>query len=513
MLKDIAKLLTGAFATPAPTKFERKMSPMFQRQSQTGNMDVDFIHSCVNSAQSGDLAPLLALYRDMESSDPVIQSAISTRKLAVLARGWNIVPAANSGQRGQQVADEVAAMIERSETFLDACGWLLHGFVWPAAVANVRWVPGAEGFSHPEFRNVPLELFDFTERVLRIKDTDANGMPLGTTHALDSRYIVHRGHMLTAPDNWGGPLRALLFWFLFSLQDREWWARFLERFGSPFLVGYYDPNDDDSRISLVNAFSEATRLWGIVATKETQVELKEAASTSSGSQFKDFYEVAKREKLLLILGQTLSGDAQSTGLGSGVAGLQGEVRADVRLWDALKLSKCIKRDVIKPWLRINGYEDAPPDIIFGGFDPALLAGLAPFLESLGKVGLDLDDDGLTILSRHVGMNLVRKAAPVAPEPMENPFMALMAALTPSVQANESIARAGAARLSRAFSGDLAPLGVIVRESRSPSELQARAGAFLATYRPGRGAEFMAEALNAHAANALLVGGPDPGGAS
>jgi phage gp29-like protein len=507
MLKDLANLLTGAFAQRAPKQFPRQMLPVHHRPSQSQNLDVDVVHAAISSAQGGDMTALLSLYRDIEASDNVIQSAISTRKLAVLARGWNVVPAPNTGESGQRVADEVQAMLERSESFVDACTWLLHGAIWPVSVVNLRWVPGGNGYSHAEFRNVPLELFDYSEKCLRIKDVDSHGTPMASTHTPDeARYIVHRGHMLMAPDTWGGPLRALVFWFLFSTQDREWWARFLERYGAPFLVGYYDQNDDDSRLNLVSAFSEATRLFGIVATKETQVELKESANASNSSQsFKDFHEAAKNEKLLLILGQTLSGNAESTGLGSGVAGLQGKVRDDVRLWDALKLARCLKSRVIVPWMKLNGITGPAPDIGFGGFDPSLLAGLAPFLESLAKAGLDLDEDGITMLSRHVGMNLVRRSAPATPG--ADAVLSLAAALAPSTLANEAVARDAAADLSRAFSGDLAPLGEIVRSSRSRPELLARAGAFLAQYRPGKAQELLAAALTSHAANAAVAGAP------
>jgi hypothetical protein len=362
MLKDLSSLLFGAFTARAPKMFPKGMAPVYHRPSQAGNYDVDVVQAAIAAAQSGDITPLLGLYRDMESADNVIQSAISTRKLAVMARGFSVVAADNSGDAGERVADEVKAMLDRSQSFVDACTWLLHGCVWPCSVVNIRWVPGSSGFSHPEFRLVPLELFDYRQRSLRIRDVAEDGVPLSTTHTPDEgRYIVHRGHMLMAPDTWGGPLRALVFWYLFSTQDREWWARFLERFGSPFLVGRYDKGDDESRLNLVNAFSEATRLFGIVATNETQVELKESASTSNSSTaFKDFHEVAKNEKLLLILGQTLSGNAENTGLGSGVAGLQGKVRDDVKLWDAFKLANTIKTAVVVPWMRANNIKGPAP---------------------------------------------------------------------------------------------------------------------------------------------------------
>lgn len=504
MLRDIAQLLTGAFGARAPKAFRRGMSPLHTRPSQVQNMDVELVSGAISSAQAGDITPLLSLYRDIEAADTTIQSAISTRKLAVLARGYNVVADKGAGEAGQKVADQVKAMLDRSESFVDACTWLLHGCVWPVSVIERRWVPGALGFSHPDFRVVPLELLDYTTRALRIRCVGPHGEVSTETHSPgDARYLVHRGHMIMAPDTWGGPMRALVFWFLFSTQDREWWARFLERFGAPFLVGRYDKNDDESRLVLEQAFQEATRLFGVVATRETEIEIKETGNASTSSQaFQAFHECAKNEKLLLILGQTLSGNAESTGLGSGVAGLQGRVRDDVRLWDAFKLAQTIRAAVIKPWMQLNGITGPVPQLVFGGFDPAQMAGMGEFLAKLSTSGLELTDDSVDEVSRHMGLGLQRKAAPSGG--FVSPALALAASgLPPVTVANEAVARAGAAELSRAFSGDLSPLAEIVASSRSRAELLQRASAFLAGYRGHQSQRILEDALAAHAGNAAV----------
>lgn len=514
MLKDITNLLFGQFTSRAPKTFTPRMNPMHHLPTQAGNLDVDFVVGCIQSAQQGDISRLLALYRDIEATDTTIQGAIMTRKLSVLSRGFSVLPADNSGAAGQAIADEVEAMLNRSDTFIDACTWMLHGSVWPVSLVNKRWVPGGARYSHPDFRLVPLELYDYTERTLRIKDVGSNGEPLSTTHAPDAnRYIQHRGHMLMAPDNWGGPMRALVFWYLFSTQDREWWARFLERFGAPFLVGYYDKNDDDSRVILERAFSEATRIFGVVATRETQIAIQQAGSSSATSEgFKMFHECAKDEKLLLILGQTLSSKASPTGIGNGASGLQGEVRKDVRLWDAYKLGVTVKNGVVIPWMRANDIQGPAPTVVFGGIDPAELAEWSAFLESVNKSGLKLSDDAISTINKRTGVTLERATAPTQAPPMGQPgvsdlqsfAMALAASgisIPPVTRANEAIADNTAADLSRALSGELAPLAEIVASSRSKTELLERAQAFVSQYRPARSQELLQQALTAHALNA------------
>lgn len=510
MLKDIRNLFLGTAQVRAPKTLARPLNALQYRPTQNHNLDVDFVNAAIMAAQSGDMTPLLAIYRDIEAADTTIQGAIMTRKLAVLARGYTVVAAPNSGEAGERVADQVKGMLDRANTFTDACTWLLHGAIWPVSVVERRWVAGGQYVSHPEFRIVPLELYDYRKRELMIRDVSENGTLLSTIHSpADPRYIVHRGHMMMAPDTWGGPMRALLFWFLFSTQDREWWARYLERYGAPFMVGYFDKNDDESRLNLEAAFSEATRLFGVVATRETQIEIKEAGSQSSASQaFQMFHECAKTEKLLLILGQTLSAKSEALGMGGGAAGLQGAVREDVRLWDAFKLGNTIKADVIKPWMDLNNIQGPVPDIVFGGFSPEQLGTMAVFLKSANDAGLQISDDDLPTVSRMVGVTLERKAAPTPPALPPggiDPSIALaLAVLTPSAVANDSVARDASAGYARLFSDELAPLNKIVATSVTRGELLDRAGAFLAGYRPGRASALMTQVLAAHAANGFAA---------
>lgn len=522
MIKDLLGMFQKFEQERAPKTLPRSLSPYFYRPSQVQNLDVDYVQGAIQTALQGDMTPLLGLYRDIEVSDGTIQSAISTRKLAVLSRGYNVLAVPNSGAAGKSSADQALAMLDRSANFVDACTWWLHGCIWPTSLVERRWIPGGTGdFDHADFRPVPLELLDYRTRRLRIRDTDELGNLLATSHVpMGNRYVQHKGHMLMAPDNWGGPMRALVFWFLFSVQDREWWARYLERFGSPFLVGYFDRNDDESRANLERAFQEATRIFGIVATKETQVTVQGASNTSGGGEaFQAFYDCAQREKLLLILGQTLSGQAQGTGMGSGVANLQSNVKEDVKAWDAFKLSMTVRNQVIAPWMALNGIKGPVPMPVFGGFSPDALVSIGGFLESLSKGGLELEDDSIDVLSRYSGLTLRRAAKPPPPtfaapglpfpprpgaDAPPKPGDALAAAsLPPSAIANEAVVDHATGDLAAAWSGELAPLGEIIRTSRDRNEVLKRAGAFLTRYRPHDSAQLITAVLEAHAANALL----------
>jgi phage gp29-like protein len=221
------------------------------------------------------------------------------------------------------------------------------------------------------------------------------------------RYIIHRGHLLSTPDNWGGPMRSILYWWLLGTMSRDWWARFLDRYGSPFIVGHYPSGDDKSRNVLKSAFSFATKLGGLVVTDKTRVEIIQAASASTGDAYEKFITICNREKSKLILGQTLSADAQPTGLGSGLSTLQEGVRQDIRMWDAATLADTLRLQLFDQYMEINGLYGMTPTLTWGSVSTAELKGKADMLVSLKAAGYRLTDDELGILSEEIGMSLER----------------------------------------------------------------------------------------------------------
>jgi phage gp29-like protein len=354
---------------------------------------------------------------------------------------------------------------------------------------------------------VPYTLLTYINGKLELRGTDpVTGFPNAERFDPEAnRYIIHRGHLLTAvPDNWGGPMRSLIFWWLLGHMDRDWWARFLDRYGGPFMVGKYDQNDDASRSILERAFSLATKLGGLVVSRETDIEIKQAAASDSGEAYKQFIELCNREISKLILGETLSSDAQSTGMNSGTSKTQGAKRDEKRAGDARRLGATLRNGLFKQFLQINGFTGQAPLAVWGSVSPEEVASLCSTLDSLTSAGLEVADEGLSIISERTGLPIQRSTRPTPAAPGQVLPFSATGLKKKGDETVDVIAEAAAGELAKAFRGELAPIRAIILRSTSREEAMRDVLAFCAKFEPGKAARIAEEALVAMAANGAVA---------
>ncbi len=475
-------------------------------------MDVDNMRGILAAAEVGDTRMLFGLYRDVMISDSHLQTEFGKRKLAVLGDPISIQPADKSKPEDVQAQKAIESMIDGfgrisstpATIFSMATSGRCHFSRKPTSRARS---PGLR-FELAKLISVPHLDLDYTSGFLQLWELDPgtgyiNGM---REEPNPNRYIVHRGHLLQMADFWGGPFRCILFWWLMGAMDRDWWARFLDRYGAPFIVGKYDPSDDAARSILARAFQAATKIFGLVVSKSTEVELIQAATGQTGEAFKTFLDVCNDEKSKLILGQTSSAKQSEGGLSNSGNKQHESVRQDIRQYDQMILSLTLEQQLFRPYLDINGFTGATPRLIWGGVSSEEQTALGDMVLKFAQAGLEPTDDGISTLSERVAFPLQRKAVPVAaPGGFGAPLFltagnGIVAAGHASV---DRIAVNGAAELAQAFRGSLAPVRKIIAESRSAEECEARLREFYADWQPTKLAGLVEEALVAYGANGAI----------
>ncbi|EET82146.1 phage portal protein family protein [Acinetobacter radioresistens] len=129
---------------------------------------------------------------------------------------------------------------------------------------------------------------------------------------------------------YGKALLATLYWLFFFKQNGfKFWAKFLERFGTPILLGKCkDTETDDMSKALLNAHAQSVLSIDI----EDDVQILSAPGTngSAGAAFEAFNNQLIRQIQKVVLGQTLTSSTDGKGSYS-----LGQVHENVRM-DKLK---------------------------------------------------------------------------------------------------------------------------------------------------------------------------------
>ena len=480
-------------------------------------LSVDDVHDALRSAEAGDCTKLFGIYRDIIGSHSHLQAEFGKRKLAVINEPLTLIPKNPDNKAEVAFIKAVEDHINKLPDWDHQLSHFLDSTLYPVAVAEKIYQPSDKPgwrYQFQEINPVPHTHLAWPEGVLSRKETTSEGFFTGEdTPIMRREFIIHRGHLLSSvPDWWGGPMRALLFWWLFSVMDRDWWARFLDRFGAPFLEGQYDNGDDQSRYELERAFSFSTKLGGIVHSKESAIDMHQANTNNGGDAFQSFHNAANREMSKLIVGQTLSAEGQNLGLGGGQAAAQEGVRDDICKFDKNMLGSTIEGQILLPLWLVNSWTVPMPSVSFGAdSEEADITGET--LESLANAGLEPTDDALDTVSKRLGFAVQRSVSPLSfsalsanPSVNDTTFIpAAVRRLTSKRQARgatEKVIAAASPQLAAVLSQRGAAIQEAIELSSSPDDAANRIAALTADFDPSEAAEIVVNVLSACSSNAL-----------
>ncbi len=123
---------------------------------------------------------------------------------------------------------------------------------------------------------------------------------------------------------YGKALLTVVYWLdFFRKNGFKFWAKFLERFGTPILLGKCKDSDpSEMNQALLNAHAQS--VISIDAEDDVQI-LSAASSSNAGASFETFNNTIIRQIQKVILGQTLTSGTDGTG-----SRALGEVHENVR---------------------------------------------------------------------------------------------------------------------------------------------------------------------------------------
>ena len=240
------------------------------------------------------------------------------------------------------------------------------------------------------------------------------------------RHVLHSSDVATAGlrENLQGVLQSLLPWWLFSQSGRDWFARFIERYASPFAVAYANTSNKNIFDLLTKAFNQATKTNALIVPPQAKIELKECNASGGADAFAKFIEICNTEKTKALVGQTLSTSSKGSGMmgGSGVADLHGEVREEWSQFDKRTYCEMQGKQIFEPFLRINGYRGRCKSVR-GGVSAQQQALISKTILALFQAGKKISEDDDQKLSNLFGFKIESfdpAAALAAARPGTNP---------------------------------------------------------------------------------------------
>jgi len=369
----------------------------------------------------------LKIYDELER-DAHAYADLQKRKLAVVARPWE-VDAASEDDADIEVADMVREVLKRIQ-FDRICMELLDATLKGFSVGEVMWKlyeSSEHGLLAAPANVIARSQLRFTFGKVRDQETGEHPLRLLTQASMiegeelpGRKFIVHRfGGKDGSP--YGLGLGNRLFWpVFFKRQDIGFWLVFADKFGSPTAIGKYPKGAlEAEQKKLLAMLRQIANDVGIVVPEGTEVELLEAARSGSIDTYEKLARYMDEQISKAVLGGTVTTQAQSTGLGSGVANTQNEVRIEIARADADLLSDTLNATLVRWIVEYNRPGAAAPKVWRNFEEQEDLNSRAERDVRIGELGYEPDE---AYILETYGPGWKKRAAP-PPSPFGglNPF--------------------------------------------------------------------------------------------
>lgn len=281
--------------------------------------------SILTGKGGGDLKAYAELLRDDQ-----VMACFQQRRLAVVSAEWEV----EAG--GESPLDKQAAEFMKEQ--LEHIGWdartdkMLFGVFYGFAVAELLYARDGARVVVDQVKVRDRRRFRFgTDGTIRMLTTD---QPLGEELPPNKfwHFCVGADH---DDEPYGLGLGHWLYWPVkFKRSGIKFWLIFLDKYGMPSAMGKYRPGSTKEEITkLLSALKAIQTDAAIAVPAGTAIELL-AAVRGAGADYEKACRYLDESIAKVVLGQTLTSSAQSTGLGSGMGQTHMEVRQDLVKADA-----------------------------------------------------------------------------------------------------------------------------------------------------------------------------------
>lgn len=247
----------------------------------------------------------ITVYKDIRSH-AVVKGALRRRKAAVKAKAWRIV----QDEASDQVFDHINQIFKKLQVN-KITGSLFDGTWFGYQPCEITWAYQDGAWLPVKIEAMPPDWFFFDpQNELRFKDKNAGQEGL----LVEPRKYLVPTQDASYENPYGEPDAALVFWADAFLQGgKEFWVRFTEKYGSPWVIGKYGNNYDEAKQeTLLNNLYAMVQDAVAVIPDNSQIEIIEAAGKSASADvFERFLMYCRSEINIALLGQNQTTEAEA----------------------------------------------------------------------------------------------------------------------------------------------------------------------------------------------------------
>jgi phage gp29-like protein len=344
----------------------------------------------LDRAEVGDLIAQCELYEDMEEKDGHLASEMLKRRGAIGQLDWDIVPPSSpyaaEKANAAKLKELIAEIPDFDEMIFDVTDAIGKGY----SCLEIEWQRVDDYWLPKTITHRPQSWFKIHRgyrEELRLRNNTADGEELRPFQWITHTHKAKSGHLARA-----GMFRVLVWPYLFKNYSIADLAEFLEIYGIPLRLGKYPPGSSIAdKATLLRALSEIGHNAAGIVPQGMELEFHDAA-VGDPKAFEAMITWCEKTQSKVILGGTLTSQADGKTSTNALGMVHDAVRKDLRDGDAKKIAATLSRDLIYPIAALNGLATTirrAPRFMFAVEDVEDIGTYATALPSLVNMGFKI----------------------------------------------------------------------------------------------------------------------------
>lgn len=360
----------------------------------------------LQQAEQGEARRWFAFCDEMRARDAWLEAEMSRAEGMIAGARVDVlsVPAFyRSRSRSREVTGEAAMAAEVSAYVQDmllspsvrldrAITGLMSGFWKGLGALQVVVEPEAKGERIVSLEPVPTQRFlwgyDSTELMVQPGGDWSVTRPVKD---FGSSLVVFVPDAHVPSPARRGVLRRLVPFFMIRTKGPAWWARHVEVYGIPPLVGKYPSNDSVTKKALIAAFQAFGANAWLTVPEQAEIDKIEAASRGAGqSPHEAILDWTARQISTIVLGATQTTDVQPDAGSKASAGVHQDVVLARATSRAREIASCLREQLVFPMVERRFGKDVAlvhtPELVLRVEQPPAVGEWAQAMKALVEAG-------------------------------------------------------------------------------------------------------------------------------